>query len=91
MAARFAPDDWPRRAEVVGAAEELRTRAEPLADADAEAYAAFMASRSEENRKQIVAIPFDLAVVAAQVAELAETVANEGNPNVSGDAAAGER
>ena len=89
MAARFAPDDWPRRAEVVGAAEELRTRAEPLADADAEAYAAFMASRSEENRKQIVAIPFDLAVVAAQVAELAETVANEGNPNVSGDAAAG--
>jgi formiminotetrahydrofolate cyclodeaminase len=89
MAARFAPDDWPRRAEVVGAAEELRARAEPLADADAEAYAAFMASRSEDNRERIVAVPFELGVVAAEVADLAAAVADEGNPNVRGDAAAG--
>ena len=46
MAARFAPEDWERRAEVVGRAEELRARLEPLADADAEAYGAFMADRS---------------------------------------------
>ena len=89
MAARFAPDDWPRRAEVVGAAEELRARAEPLADADAEAYAAFMASAGEANRERIVVIPFELTVVAAEVADLAAAVAGEGNPNVSGDAAAG--
>ena len=89
MAARFAPDDWPRRAEVVGRAEELRARAEPLADADAEAYGAFMASRSEEDREWIVAIPFELVEIAAEVAELAVAVANEGNPNVTGDAAAG--
>jgi formiminotetrahydrofolate cyclodeaminase len=89
MAARFAPDEWPRRAEVVGAAEELRARAEPLADADAEAYAAFMASRSAESRERIVAIPFELAAVAAEVAELAAAVGSEGNPTVSGDAAAG--
>ena len=38
MAARFAPDDWERRAEIVGRAEELRARDEPLADADADAY-----------------------------------------------------
>ena len=89
MAARFAPDDWERRAEIVGRAEELRARAEPLADADAEAYGAFMAARTDENVERIVAIPFELAEIAAEVAELAAAVAVEGNPNVSGDAAAG--
>ena len=89
MAARFAPDEWDRRAEVVGRAEELRARAEPLADADAEAYGAFMAERSGENRERIIAIPFELAEVAAEVAELAALVAAEGNSNLTGDAAAG--
>ena len=51
MAARFAPDDWERRAEVVGRAEELRARAEPLADADAEAYGAFMAAQDGRERR----------------------------------------
>lgn len=89
MAARFAPDDWERRAEVVGRAEELRARAEPLADADAEAYGAFMAARTDESVERIVAIPFELGGLAAEVAQLAAAVAAEGNPNVSGDAAAG--
>ena len=39
--------------------------------------------------ERIVAIPFELAEIAAEVAELAALVAAEGNPNVSGDAAAG--
>ena len=89
MAARFAPDDWVQRAEIVGRAEELRARAEPLADADAAAYGAFMAARTGDNVERIVAIPFELAEIAAEVAELAVVVAGEGNPNVSGDAAAG--
>ena len=89
MAARFAPDEWERRAEVVGRAEELRARVESLADADAAAYGAFMAERSPENVERIVAIPFEVVEVAAEVAELAALVAAEGNPNVSGDAAAG--
>jgi formiminotetrahydrofolate cyclodeaminase len=89
MAARFAPDDWERRAETVGRAEELRARAEPLADADAEAYGAFLANRTDETVERIVAIPFELAGLAAAVAELAASVAAEGNPNVHGDAAAG--
>jgi len=89
MAARFAPDDWERRAEVVGRAEELRARAEPLADADAAAYGAFMTERTDETVEQIVAIPFELGELAAEAAELAAVVAAEGNPNVSGDAAAG--
>ena len=89
MAARFATDEWVRRAEIVGRAEELRARAEPLADADAQAYGDYMADRSAENVERIVAIPFELAEIAAEVAELAASVAREGNPNVSGDAAAG--
>jgi formiminotetrahydrofolate cyclodeaminase len=82
MAARFAPDEWESRAEVVG-------RAEARADADAKAYGAFMAERTDESVERIIAIPFDLAEVAAEVAELAALVAAEGNPNLTGDAAAG--
>ena len=89
MAARFAPDEWERRAEVIGRAEELRARVEPLADADAEAYGAFMAERTPESLERIVAIPHELAEIAAEVADLATIVATDGNPNVSGDAAAG--
>ena len=89
MAARFAKDEWDRRAEVVGRAEELRARVEPLADADAEAYGAFMAVRSPANVERIVAIPFEIAEIAAETAELAALVAAAGNPNVSGDASAG--
>jgi formiminotetrahydrofolate cyclodeaminase len=89
MAARFAPDEWEHRAEVVGRAEELRARVESLADADAVAYAAFMAERSDETLERIVAIPFELTEAAAEVALLAASVAAEGNPNVRGDAAAG--
>ena len=89
MAARFAPDDWDRRAEVVGRAEELRARVEPLADADAAAYGAFMAERTSENVERIIAIPFELTEIAAELAVLAGLVATEGNPNVRGDAAAG--
>jgi methenyltetrahydrofolate cyclohydrolase len=89
MAARFAPEEWERRAEVVGRADELRARIEPLADGDAEAYGAFMSDRSEQNLERIVSIPFELTEAAAEAAELAALVSAEGNPNVSGDAAAG--
>lgn len=89
MAARFATEEWERRAEVVGRAEELRARIEPLADADAAAYGAFMAARSPETTERIIAIPFEIAEIAAEVAELAGIVAREGNPNVRGDASAG--
>ena len=89
MAARFAPEEWERRAEVVGRAEALRARLEPLADADAQAYEAFMTERTDGTRERIVAIPHELAMLAAELAELAELVAVDGNPNVRGDAAAG--
>ncbi len=89
MAARFAPDDWERRPEVVGRAEELRALVEPLADEDATAYGAYLADRNDANRERIVAIPAALVGCAAELAALAALVAREGNPNVRGDAAAG--
>jgi formiminotetrahydrofolate cyclodeaminase len=89
MAARFAPETWEPRAAVIGRAEELRARVEPLADADAEAYGAFMAEPTDENVERIVTIPFELAESAAELAELAALVAAEGNSNVRGDASAG--
>lgn len=56
----------------------------PLADADAEARGAFMASQSEETRARAVEIPDELAGLAAEVAV-------DGNPNVTGAAAAAAR
>ena len=89
MAARYADEGWERRAEVVGRAEELRARVEPLAQADADAYTAFLEERTDETRERIVAVPFEIAEIAAEVRELALLVAEEGNPSVSGDASAG--
>ena len=90
MAARFAPDDWERRAEVVGRAEELRARVEALADADAEAYGAFMAERTPENVDRIIAIPFELDRDRGRDrGARRHSSPTEGNPNVTGDAAAG--
>jgi formiminotetrahydrofolate cyclodeaminase len=89
MAARFAPEDWERRAEIIGRAEELRARIEPLADRDVAAYGAFLAERTDVTLERIVAIPFELVEHSAELARLAALVAVEGNPNVRGDAAAG--
>jgi methenyltetrahydrofolate cyclohydrolase len=89
MAARFAPETWARRHEVVGRAEQLRAQVERLADEDAAAYAAYLAERNDSTSERIVAIPFQLAEIAAEVASLAALVAVEGNPNLRGDATAG--
>jgi formiminotetrahydrofolate cyclodeaminase len=88
MAARFASDEWERRPHAVGRAEELRALLEPLADADAQAYAAFVAEQNEETRARIVEVPRQIGEAAAEVAALAAEVAADGNPNVRGDAAA---
>lgn len=97
MAGRFGAED-----ELVSRADELGRRAAPLADADAAAYGRFLAAtrrpheRDPDARQRAVAaalseatdVPLSIAELAAEVAELAASLARSGNPNLRGDAAA---
>ena len=103
MAARFSTAQWPDAEGAAAQADALRTRAAPLAQLDAEAYAVALETlRSppgddREARDAAIGealaraadVPLTIAEVAADVAELAADVAERGNPNLRGDAAAG--
>jgi formiminotetrahydrofolate cyclodeaminase len=91
MAARFSGRQWDRAAEAVTRARELRTRAMPLAEADAEAYTAVIEARGtpayDEALSRAADVPLAIAQAAADVGELAAELATNGNPNLRGDAA----
>ena len=59
-----------------------------LGDADAAAYAAFMADRNEETRAEIIRVPEEIARRADEVAEIAQHAAGKVSPSVAGDAGA---
>ena len=89
MAARFSEGSEA----ALAAAGELRSRVAPLAQADGEAYAAFLAARragtdDAEPRARTVEVPLEVAGCAADVAELAALLAERGNPNLRGEAVA---
>lgn len=83
LTARFSDDEG-----TVDEAVRLRVRLLELADADAEAYAAFMHTRSDKTRRRTIEVPDELAEQAARVAQLGERLEREGNPRLVGDAAA---
>jgi formiminotetrahydrofolate cyclodeaminase len=83
LTARFSDDEA-----TVDEAVRLRVRLLELADEDAEAYAAFMRSRSDETRRRTIEVPAELADRAAHVAQLGERLEREGNERLVGDAAA---
>jgi formiminotetrahydrofolate cyclodeaminase len=83
LAARFAGDE-----ETVGRAKSLSGRLAALADEDAAAYTAFMADRSDENRRRTIEVPEEVAALADEVAELADGVAARLKTAVRGDAEA---
>lgn len=94
MAARFGDGA------VADRADELRSLAAPLADADAAAYGGFLAAtrrpRDEPGRAEAVrraredtiAVPVVIVDVAGEVADLAADLVRNGNPHLRGDAAA---
>jgi methenyltetrahydrofolate cyclohydrolase len=84
LAARFS-DDGATAARLV----ELRARLVALADDDAEAYTAFMRTRSDADRDRTIDVPLAIAEAASEVAVLARTLAEHGNLGVAGDAEAG--
>jgi formiminotetrahydrofolate cyclodeaminase len=101
MAARFSVE-WPEASGAAAQAEALRSRAGPLAQSDADAYARALAvlrepgegdpeardARIGEALSQAAEVPLEIAEVAADVAALAAEVAERCNPNLRGDAAA---
>ncbi len=81
LAARFSEDD-----DALARALELRARLVELAGEDAEAYADFMRTRSDEDRARTIAIPLAVAEAAAEAAALAQRLAEHGRGSVRGDA-----
>jgi methenyltetrahydrofolate cyclohydrolase len=98
MAARFGDGAAADRA--AEQADTLRAAATPLADADADAYRAYLAATRLPRdhpgrvdaiaaaRREAIAVPARIAELAGAVAELAADLARTGNPNLHGDAAA---
>jgi len=84
LAARFSDER-----EAAERLVELRTRLVELADADAEAYTAFMRTKSAEDRDRTIDGPLAIAETASEVASLARVLVEGGNPRVAGDAEAG--
>ena len=84
LAARFS-DEREAAARLV----ELRTLLVELADEDADAYSAFMRTRSVEDRDRTIDVPLAIAEAAAEVDALARAVAEGGNPRVAADAVSG--
>jgi formiminotetrahydrofolate cyclodeaminase len=81
LAARFAGDDAG-----VAEARRLRARLVALADEDAEAYTAFMETKSDEARGRIVEVPLEIAEAAAAVEAIAVRMERELTTAVVGDA-----
>ena len=83
LSARYAGnEDDAERAHAL-AAELVR-----LGDADAAAYSAFMANRSEETRAEIVRVPEEIARLADEAVALALRATDKLSPSVAGDARA---
>jgi methenyltetrahydrofolate cyclohydrolase len=85
LAARFAEDDA-----AVTRAKSLSRRLTRLADEDAAAYEAFLATRSEEAQRRTIDVPGEIAVNADEVARLAVQVGDQLTSSVAGDAEAAQ-
>ena len=102
MVARASKEHWAEAGGTVGQAEALRARVAPLAQADAEAYAAALtALRSRDELEEryrdqqlraaldrAAQVPLEIAEAGTDVAVLAATLAEHGNPEVRVDASA---
>lgn len=102
MVARASKEHWPEAGGAIGQAETFRARVEPLAQADAEAYAeALTALRGRDQLEEryrdqklqaalerAAEIPLKIAEAGSDLACLAALLVEHGNPEVRADAAA---
>lgn len=95
MAARFTDDPDPAGA---SGAERLCASASALADADVAAYGQYVQARRRYGRDSpeavdaldaAVDVPLQVARIAAELAALARSLADDGNPRLRGDASTG--
>lgn len=91
MAARFSTDHMKDAAELAKRADALRDKAASLAQKDAEVYGRVLeASRSGGDVRAALSeaadIPLAVAEAATEVADISSRLADEGNPNLRGDA-----
>ena len=85
LAARFAEDEA-----VVTRASALAARLTQLADEDADAYAAFVETRTEQARRRTIEVPQEIGATAEEVERLARRVRTQLTSSVVGDAEAAE-
>jgi methenyltetrahydrofolate cyclohydrolase len=85
LAARYAGDEDAARE-----ASGLAARLAALADEDSVAYGAFLAERTDETRRGIIAVPMEVAERSDEVAALAGRVRVQLRSAVAADAEAGE-
>ncbi len=98
MTAGLSASHLPEAQRLAEQARELRDRAAPLAQADAEAYRAVLAALRARDAaapgqplmaaalSQASVVPMEVAEIGAEVAAVAAAVASGGNLNVRGDA-----
>jgi methenyltetrahydrofolate cyclohydrolase len=92
MAARFSARQIPEADDLADQADRLRFMAAQLADMDARAYTAVLATRGPERKEALLAaamVPLEIAEIGARVAAMAVQVTEAGNPSLRGDAVTG--
>lgn len=91
MAARLSTEHLSDAAGLIERADRLREEASRLAEADAEAYGRVIAAQRagsgvKEALSEAADVPLAIAEVGAEVSGIAVRLAEEGNPNLRGDA-----
>lgn len=92
--ARLSKNQWDGAARALERAQALRIESFGLIDEDTQAYLAFVdAVRSQQDvaaaHARTVDVPLRMIRAAAEVAELAVQLAQQGNPNLRADAVVG--
>ncbi len=91
MAARLSTDRIPEAANLIERADRIREATSRLAQADAEAYGRVIAAQRtgtgvKEALSDAADVPLSVAEAGAEVSGLAARLAEDGNPNLKGDA-----